>query len=202
MSSIDPKIHHVLDGVLARETLSPSERQVVERLEAAATLLAAQPEVGSVAARVMAAIERPAAPRGSRMLRWAVRPHSVVLRLRPVWSLGLAAAVLLLLVLPAPERAPVLGAEEGIAQFVGRFPGARSVGVVGSFNDWGPLSIPLEDRDHNGVWEAAVVLPAGTHEYMFVVDGERWVVDPLAGRFVADDFGRENSLLIVPPIRR
>jgi 1,4-alpha-glucan branching enzyme len=126
----------------------------------------------------------------------------VVLRLRPVWSLALVASVLLLAVLPSPEPGPQLGDEEGIAQFVGRFPGARSVNVVGSFNDWGPVSIPLEDRDHNGVWQAAVVLPAGTHEYMFVVDGERWVVDPLAGRFVEDGFGRENSLLIVRPLPR
>jgi hypothetical protein len=202
MSPIDPRIHQALDGDIAPEALAPAQRREVARLEAAAALLAAVPEVESVEARVMAAIERPAALPGSRLLRWAVRPHAVVLRLRPVWSLGLAAAILLLLVLPSREDGPTLGAEEGIAQFVGRFPGARSVGVVGSFNDWGPLSIPLEDRDHNGVWEAAVVLPAGTHEYMFVVDGERWVVDPLAGRFVADDFGRENSFLIVPPIPR
>jgi hypothetical protein len=34
---------------------------------------------------------------------------------------------------------------------------------------------------------------------MFVVDGERWVADPLAGRYVDDGFGsgRKNSLLIV-----
>ena len=94
-----------------------------------------------------------------------------------------------------------MGEEEGIAQFVARFPGARSVAVVGSFNDWRAGSIALEDRDHDGVWRGVVVLPAGTHEYMFVVDGERWVADPLAGRYVADDFGRENSLLIVRPVK-
>jgi 1,4-alpha-glucan branching enzyme len=122
--------------------------------------------------------------------------------MRPVWSLALVAGILLLAVLPSPEGGPQLGEEEGIAQFVGRFPGARSVHVVGSFNDWGPVSIPLEDRDHDGVWRAVMVLPTGTHEYMFVVDGERWVVDPLAGRFVDDGFGRENSILIVRPLPR
>src|SRR5207244_186368 len=49
---------------------------------------------------------------------------------------------------------------------------------------------------------APVVLPAGTYEYMFVVDGERWVPDHLAERLVADDFGRENSIVIVRPARR
>jgi 1,4-alpha-glucan branching enzyme len=96
----------------------------------------------------------------------------------------------------------VLGEHEGIAQFVGRFPDAQSVHVVGSFNDWLPGSIQLEDRDHDGVWRATVVLPAGTYEYMFVVDGERWVPDHLAERLVADEFGRENSVVIVRPARR
>src|SRR5438132_11007918 len=88
------------------------------------------------------------------------------------------------------------------SQFVGRFPEAQSVHVVGTFNDWRPGSIALEDQDHDGVWRATVVLPAGTYEYMFVVDGERWVPDHLAERLVADDFGRENSIVIVRPARR
>jgi hypothetical protein len=202
VNPIDPTIHQALDGEMPREALAPPLRRDADRLEAAVALLAATPVGGSVEQRVMAAIQRPAASPGRRLLRWAVRPHSVVLRMRPVWSLALAASLLLLTLLPSSEGAPQLGEEEGIAQFVGRFPGARSVHVVGSFNDWGPVSIPLEDRDHDGVWQAVVVLPTGTHEYMFVVDGERWVVDPLAGRFVEDGFGRENSLLIVRPLSR
>jgi hypothetical protein len=192
----------MLDGDIRPEMLTPALRREAERLEAAAALLAAAPVGASVEQRVMAALRRRPASAGRRLLRWAVSPHSVVLRLRPVWSLALAASVLLLAVLPSPKSGPQLGAEEGIAQFVGRFPGARSVHVVGSFNDWTPVSIPLEDRDHDGVWRGVVVLPTGTHEYMFVVDGERWVVDPLAGRFVEDGFGRENSLLIVRPLPR
>ena len=202
MNPIDPTIHQALDGEIPRDALAPAPRRDVETLEAAVALLAAAPVGGSVEQRVMAAIQRPAVSAGQRLLRWAVRSHSVVLRVRPVWSLALAASVLLLAVLPSSETGPQLGEEEGIAQFVGRFPGARSVHVVGSFNDWGPVSIPLEDRDHDGVWQAVVVLPTGTHEYMFVVDGERWVVDPLAGRFVEDGFGRENSVLIVRPLPR
>jgi Glycogen recognition site of AMP-activated protein kinase len=202
VNPIDPTVHQALDGDIPPETLAPPQRREAETLQSAVALLAAAPVGGSVEQRVLAAIRRPAASVGRRLLRWTVRPQSVVLRLRPVWSLALVASVLLLAVLPSPETGPQLGDEEGIAQFVGRFPGARSVNVVGSFNDWGPVSIPLEDRDHDGVWQAVVVLPTGTHEYMFVVDGERWVVDPLAGRFVEDGFGRENSVLIVRPLRR
>ena len=202
MNPIDPRVHQALDGEIPPEALAPAQRRDAEAVNAAAALLVTVPAGASVEQRVMAAIQRPAASAGRRLLRWAVRPHAVVLRMRPVWSLALAASLLLLAVLPSPEGAPQLGDEEGIAQFVGRFPGARSVNVVGSFNDWGPVSIPLEDRDHDGVWQADVVLPTGIHEYMFVVDGERWVVDPLAGRFVDDGFGRENSVLIVRPLPR
>jgi Glycogen recognition site of AMP-activated protein kinase len=202
VNPIDPMVHKALDGEVAPETLTPAQRRDADRLGAVTALLAAVPAGASVEQRVMTAIQRPAPSAGRRLLRWALRPHAVVLRMRPVWSLALVASILLLAVLPSPEGGLQLGDQEGVAQFVGRFPGARSVHVVGSFNDWGPVSIPLEDRDHDGVWRAAVVLPEGTHEYMFVVDGERWVVDPLAGRFVADGFGRENSLLIVRPLSR
>jgi hypothetical protein len=200
MNPMDPKFHQALDGEIGMDALSPELRREAERLDAVVAMLAAAPAAQGVAARVMAAVARPAPSRPRRMWRWLVTPHSLVLRMRPAWSLALAAGILLLAVLPSPQIGPALGAEEGIAQFVARFPGARSVAVVGSFNDWRPGSIPLEDRDHDGVWRAAVVLPAGTHEYMLVVDGERWVADPLAGRYVEDDFGRENSVLIVQPV--
>ena len=203
MSTIDPRIHQALDGEIPLETLPPELRRQAELLEAAAALLAAAPAAESVAGRVMQALDHPAIMRRSRLVRWLVTPRAVVLRMRPVWSLALAAGVLLVALLPLrePPSIAAVGEEEGIAQFVARFPGARSVAVVGSFNDWRAGSIALEDRDHDGVWRGVVVLPAGTHEYMFVVDGERWVADPLAGRYVADDFGRENSLLIVRPVK-
>ena len=194
MSTIDPRIHQALDGEIPREALPPELRRQAELLEAAAALLSAFGE------RVMAALQRPAPPRRSRLVWWLVTPRAVILRMRPVWTLALAAGLALLTLLPARRSRPDVGEEEGIAQFVARFPGARSVAVVGSFNDWRAGSIALEDRDHDGVWRGVVVLPTGAHEYMFVVDGERWVADPLAGRYVADDFGRENSLLIVRPV--
>lgn len=202
MNAIDPRIHRALDGELAREALPPELRRAVERLEAAAALLAAPVPAAGLDVRVMTALRRPPSPRARRLVRWLVAPHLLTLRVRPAWSLALAAAVALVTLFPLREGGPILDEQEGIAQFVGRFPGARSVHVVGSFNDWRTGTIALEDRDHDGVWRAVLVLPAGTYEYMFVVDGERWVSDRLAERQVADDFGRENSIVIVRPVRR
>src|SRR6266516_1228369 len=212
MKPIDPRIHQALDGEIARASLPPDLALQAARLEAAAAALgAAVPEWaaggeagGTIEARVMAAIRRPP-PSPSRMwrlARWLAAPHSVTLQIRPGWSLALAAAVALAALLPAGDEPLTIGEHEGIAQFVAPFPDANSVHVVGSFNDWRTGTIPLRDPDHDGLWRAAVVLPAGAYEYMFVVDGERWVPDHLADRTVEDDFGRENSVVIVRPAAR
>ena len=202
MTHIDPRIHQALDGELAQDALPPELRHTARRIAAAADLLAAPVTAASVESRVMAEIRRPVPSLVKRVARWIVTPHAFTLRFRPAWSLAFAAAVAVLTVFTGSGGGPELGEHEGIAQFVGRFPDAQSVHVVGSFNDWRAGSIPLEDQDHDGVWRATVVLPAGTYEYMFVVDGERWVPDHLADRLVADEFGRENSVVIVRPERR
>jgi Glycogen recognition site of AMP-activated protein kinase len=204
MNTFDSRIHDVLDGTLSAEALPPELRRGARRLAAAAETLAAPVPGASVALRVMEEIRRPAPSWVRRLARWVVTPRAITFRIRPAWSLAFGATIAVLAVFatgPWESTPPVLGEHEGIAQFVGRFPGAQTVHVVGSFNDWQSGSIRLEDRDHDGVWRAIVVLPAGTYEYMFVVDGERWVTDRLAERLVADEFGRENSVVIVRPTR-
>jgi len=163
------------------------------RLIAAIELLKTPPPV-SVAERVMEEIRRlPHTERPTRRTPWLTWPRGV--------ALALAAGLAAILLLPSGNNSLTPGAAEGIAQFVGHFPGARSVEVVGSFNNWSRGMLHLRDDNHDGIWHGDAVLPAGQHEYMFVVDGDRWVTDPLAGRFVQDGFGagQENSLLIVRP---
>jgi len=196
MTAIDPRVQEALDGERDPTTLPAELREAYARLTAAAALLR-EPPATSVAERVMAQIRREG-PAPRPRANWLLRP--VTFRLRPVWTLAVAAAAAAVVFLPFKESATP-GAEEGVAQFVGHFPGARSVEVVGSFNDWQRGALALRDEDHDGIWHGAVVLPAGQHEYMFVVDGERWVADPLAGRYVDDGFGagQQNALLIVRP---
>jgi hypothetical protein len=201
MNAIDPRLHEVLDGDLDPAGAPAELGRAVARLRAAAALLAAPVPRPNLEARVMAAIRRPLLSRPRRLVRWLVTARALTFRVRPVWSLAVAAVVAFLTLFPAGRGGPHIGEHEGIVQFVGRFPGAHSVHVVGTFNDWRPESIPLEEVDHDGLWRATVVLPTGTYEYMFVVDGERWVADRLADRVVADDFGRENSIVIVRPAR-
>lgn len=201
MTHIDPQLHRVLDGELPSDDLTPSQREQFAALQRAARLLADAPAV-SVAARVMAEVRRPRQSLGQRLAQWLTERHTVTIAVRPVWSLALAAALAAIAVIPARGPGPQLGEQEGIAQFVGRFPGAKSVEVVGSFTDWRPGAVVLRDDDHDGIWRASVVLPVGEQEYMFVVDGERWITDPLAGRYVDDGFGRQNALIFVRPLAR
>ena len=208
MNPIDPRLQAALDGERDPAELPADLREAYALLISAAELLEATPPPRlSVANRVMAEIRQipvHVPPHGSvhRVIRWFGRPRAVTLRLRPVWTLALAAGLAALLLLPSQQGSIATPrASEGIANFVGHFPGARSVEVVGSFNNWSRGLLHLSDDDHDGIWHGAAVLPAGAHEYMFVVDGERWVPDPLAGRYVDDGFGagQENSLLFVRP---
>jgi hypothetical protein len=73
-------------------------------------------------------------------------------------------------------------------------PDADQVAVAGSFNGWDAGDVRLE-RTEDGLFHAVIHLPHGRHEYMFVVDGQRWVTDPTAALAVDDGFGNRNAVL-------
>lgn len=75
---------------------------------------------------------------------------------------------------------------------------ASSVQLVGDFNEWTKGTTELRPSGAPGVWAASVALTPGRHEYAFIVDGTRWVVDPLAVRS-SDEFGTESSVIRVGP---
>lgn len=69
------------------------------------------------------------------------------------------------------------------------------VAVAGDFNDWAVDKLRLEDPDGDGVFVGTAWLRPGTYDYMFVVDGERWVTDPYASNHRNDGFGQQNAVL-------
>ena len=71
----------------------------------------------------------------------------------------------------------------------------RNVQVAGNFNGWDPNATPMRRQD--GVWSTVLVLPPGSYEYMFVIDDQRWVTDPLAVETRDDGFGGKNAVLDV-----
>lgn len=76
-------------------------------------------------------------------------------------------------------------------------PGAKTVGVMGAFNDW-DASRNLMKRDENGTWTITLRLLPGSYEYQFLVDGGTRMTDPTAPA-TDSEFGEANSVLTVTP---
>ena len=167
-------------------------------------------------ARVMAEIRADRAPRLTPW-QWLVRPRSI--RISPLGGLGFAGALAASMMLAvsldkdrsgsgtetgsttvATETAPVVpvAAEAPVqtVQFVLTAPSAKSVTLVGDFNDWDTASNPME-TSKGGMWTITIPLTAGRYTYTFIVDGKRWVADPSAPRAPADDFGQPSSVVTV-----
>jgi hypothetical protein len=119
----------------------------------------------------------------------------------PGWAAALAAGVVAVVTLGVMRTRPQAAASSGVplepVQFVLVAPTARSVAVVGDFNDWGLNDSALVATNHHGVWSVTAPVPAGVHRYAFVVNGKDWVADPSAPRSAGDDFGLPSSALVV-----
>lgn len=83
-----------------------------------------------------------------------------------------------------------------VVRFVFVDANARSVEIVGDFNEWTKGANKLQLSGAPGVWSVSVPLSPGRHEYAFIINGSRWVADPLAMKS-SDDFGTESSVIRV-----
>ena len=70
------------------------------------------------------------------------------------------------------------------------------VRVAGSFNDWDPGARPLLPAKENGEYAVTILLPAGRHEYKFIVDGQ-WLSDTGCAESVPDGHGTLNSVVVI-----
>ena len=138
-----------------------------------------------------------------------------VVRVSPLAGLALAAGLagviaLSSLVGETKGNSPVPVAQNGstqgqiapdtvhVVRFVFVDPRATTVEIVGDFNAWTKGVTRLERSAAPGVWAASVALPAGRHEYAFIINGTRWIADPLAPT-TSDDFGVESAVIHVGP---
>jgi hypothetical protein len=78
--------------------------------------------------------------------------------------------------------------------------GAKSVAVVGNFNEWDATKDQLT-LTGDSVWTGNIRLAPGRYEYQLVIDG-KWMPDPSAQHSAESEFGGTNSVLIVAPVPR
>jgi hypothetical protein len=128
---------------------------------------------------------------------WAPREIS----LRPAYVVG-AAALLLLVTVAFPLRSAASRTNPQLfVQFRLDAPDATDVRLAGSFTNWEPRYELHEVAPGN--WTITLPLSAGVHDYVFVVNGQRWIPDPYASR-IDDGFGGVNSRisLVIPDAPR
>jgi glycosidase len=76
---------------------------------------------------------------------------------------------------------------------------AKSVSLAGTFNNWDKNAQPMTLSQDGRTWSTSVKLPYGRVQYKFVIDGDRWIVDP-KGKTINDGNGNLNSeLTVLPP---
>lgn len=71
---------------------------------------------------------------------------------------------------------------------------ADRIYLIGDFNQWNDRSTPMyQDRD--GVWRAALDLPAGQqYQFRYMIDGQ-WKTDYHADGFAQGIYGTDNSVV-------
>jgi hypothetical protein len=171
--------------------------------------------------RVMASLDAdviPLRPMRARSRSWFTRPRLVAVT--PLAGLAAAAAITAIIVFgaravatggsPAPVAATesavnpvILAANTGRVTtpalptpFIYQDASARSVALVGDFNDWDAARSPLVEVSP-GVWSLTLALEPGRYQYQLVIDGQRRIADPSAQQSIDSEFGGTNSVVVV-----
>jgi len=157
-----------------------------------------EPELGPLLERAVAELKTPVdlgAEVDRRALAEIARdraPRVLLFRRRVAWIAAFAgAAAISLLVLMNQATAP-----ESLVRFAIQEPSARSITIVGDFNDWDPAMTPLA-RSRDGEWKVSLELPPKRYRYSYLVDGSTWMADPKRPGLPDRDFDAPTSLVTV-----
>ena len=75
--------------------------------------------------------------------------------------------------------------------------GAESVVLCGDFNQWDQGKHPLKRRKDGSFSITISLKPGIEYRFRYLVDGERWENDWEADKYLPNEFGSEDSVLIV-----
>ena len=74
---------------------------------------------------------------------------------------------------------------------------AGAIYLVGDFNGWNREANPLK-RQKNGSFAASLSLERGReYQFRYLLDGERWENDWQADKYLRNEFGGDNSVVVV-----
>lgn len=214
--SLDDQLRAFLDGALPPAAEQAALHAIAEDAEARALLrfehrlqrtFAAppQPMVNSdFADRVMDSLALPSSPIRQeplwiRLGQWLWQPYRWAWR--PAYGLGVLLLLAVAWLIPqsasdAYEVHPTTDAVETVLiRFMYVHEEASSVAVAGDFSNWEPIPLTWQDVDGQAVWTAEVLVPRQSHRYMFLLNDDTWVTDPLALLHEDDGFGRQNAVL-------
>ncbi len=90
------------------------------------------------------------------------------------------------------------GSGEIIVRLVLDAPDAQNVSVAGDFSDWNAQPLKIVTKNNTSLWEIDLRLKKGNvYKYNFIVDGDKWIIDPNAPVRVGDGFGGQNSVISI-----
>ncbi|HSG31393.1 MAG TPA: isoamylase early set domain-containing protein [Thermodesulfobacteriota bacterium] len=74
---------------------------------------------------------------------------------------------------------------------------AKSVYLVGDFNNWDTDASPMKALK-SGIHKVAINLESGNeYKFKYVIDGDKWENDWDADNYVPNEYGSEDSVVIV-----
>ena len=73
--------------------------------------------------------------------------------------------------------------------------GAKSVTVVGDFNNWHITQTPMK-KMKSGDYSLTIELPCNReYNFRYLIDANRWENDWFADKYIPNEFGDENSVV-------
>ncbi|NLD36247.1 MAG: hypothetical protein GX654_05185 [Desulfatiglans sp.] len=119
--------------------------------------------------------------------------------LRPYFRVAEFGVVAVLLVIFIAVRVPVkrevVRVESVSKRFVVYMPDSQNVQIAGSFTNWN--SVPMKMVGPSGYWEIELDVTRGEHKYVFIIGDDKKIADPTILLRERDDFGSENSVILV-----
>ena len=74
---------------------------------------------------------------------------------------------------------------------------ANTAAVCGEFNEWDAAKHPMKRRKDGGFSLTVSLKPGNEYRFRYLLDGERWENDWEADKYLPNEFGSEDSVVVV-----